>query len=346
MEIEQLIRENIKRLKPYSCARDEYEGGTAIFLDANENPYENGYNRYPDPRQQKLKKRLAVMKGVLPEQMMLGNGSDEIIDLMIRSFCEPARDNLIVFSPGYAMYEVSAAVNNVEVRKINLAPDFLPDWKELWCHIDLDTKIIFLCTPNNPTGKVIPLQQIERFCRKFAGVVVVDEAYIDFTDEPSAATLLEKCPNVVVLQTLSKAWGMAGLRLGICLANMEVIQVLNKVKPPYNISSLTQNTVIGLLAEEEEFRQKCDVIKSERKRLLKELREMGIFSQVCDSEANFILVTSEAFRDIYGYLLENGIVVRLRDIPPLISGGIRITVGTREENDSLLDALRNYYNIG
>lgn len=345
MEIEQLIRENIKRLQPYSCARDEYQGKQAVFLDANENPYDNGYNRYPDPRQLELKERLAGLKGVAAGQMMLGNGSDEIIDLMIRCFCEPARDNLIVFSPGYVMYEVSAAVNNVEVRKINLTTDFLPDWEEMWRQVDRNTRLIFLCTPNNPTGKVVPLKLIEQLCREFSGIVLVDEAYIDFTDKPSATSLLQEYQNVVVLQTLSKAWGMAGLRLGICMAVPEVTEVLNRVKSPYNISGLTQRTVLDVLSREEDFRQKRDAVKNERERLVKELRKIRLFSQVYDSEANFILVTSEVFRDIYRYLVECQIVVRLRDIPPLIPGGIRITVGTREENDHLLEVLYNYYNI-
>lgn len=342
IKIEELVRDNIRKLQPYSCARDEYSGEQAVFLDANENPYDNGYNRYPDPYQRELKECIGAIKGVTPDQMVLGNGSDEIIDLLIRSFCEPLRDNMIVFSPGYAMYEVSAAINNVEVRKINLTSAFLPDWEEMCRQINVRTKMIFLCTPNNPTGRVIPLKQVEQVCREFRGIVVVDEAYIDFTDELSATSLLQSYQNVVILQTMSKAWGMAGLRLGMCFAVPEIVRILNKVKAPYNISSLTQQTAIGVLQEYADFTQKCRSIKSERARLLTELRSLGLFREVYDSEANFILVISDSCREVYRYLVEQEIVVRLRDIPPVISGGIRITVGTREENDQLLEALRHY----
>lgn len=342
MDINNLIRENIKKLQPYSCARDEYSGDSATFLDANENPYDTGYNRYPDPYQRSLKEMLARIKDVPAGNMMLGNGSDEIIDILIRSVCEPAEDNIIVFSPGYSMYEVSAAINNVEVRKIDLTPEFLPDWQEMWKQADSRTKIVFLCTPNNPTGKVIPIGQIEEVCRNFGGLVLVDEAYIDFTDERSAVTLLEKYPNVVVLQTLSKAWGLAGLRLGICFAGTELIRVLNKVKAPYNISCLTQQTVMEVLEQYEEFEAKLAAIKAERERLVKALADMELFRQVYGSEANFILVISPRFRELYDYLVANKVVVRLRNIAPLIEGGIRITVGTKEENDRLLDLLEAF----
>ena len=342
VSIEKLVRPNIQHLQAYSCARDEYKGKEATFLDANENPYDNGYNRYPDPHQQELKAVLSQIKNVPTDQMILGNGSDELIDLIIRSFCEPAQDNMIVFSPGYAMYEVSAAINNVAVKKINLTADFLPDWQTMWQKVDEHTKIIFLCTPNNPTGKLIPLEQIEQVCRKFQGLVLVDEAYIDFTDEPSAIHLLERNKNVLVLQTLSKAWGMAGLRLGMCFSNSKVINILNAVKPPYNISSLTQSTVIELLQDYDGFKQKCLTLKAERQRLLKELSSLGLFETVYDSDANFILAITDQCREIYTYLIDQQIVVRLRDIPPVISGGIRITIGTEEENNDLLKALKNY----
>lgn len=344
MEINNLIRENIKNLQPYSCARDEYSGESATFLDANENPYDTGYNRYPDPYQRQLKAQLARIKGVDAGNMMLGNGSDEIIDILIRSVCEPARDNIIVFSPGYSMYEVSAAINNVEVRKIDLTSAFLPDWTEMWKQADTHTKIVFLCTPNNPTGKVIPIDEIRDVCRNFEGLVLVDEAYIDFTDEMSAVKLLDEFPNVVVLQTLSKAWGLAGLRLGICFASQELIRVLNKVKAPYNISNLTQQTVMNVLEQYEVFETKLSAIKAQRDRLICALAGTGLFERVYPSEANFILVTTPRFRELYDFLIANQVVVRLRNIAPLIEGGIRITVGTQAENDRLLvllDECRN-----
>ncbi len=339
MEIEKLVRKNIRELKPYSCARDEYNGGEAVFLDANENPFENGYNRYPDPYQRTLKAAIAPLKGVPVENMVLGNGSDEIIDLLIRSFCEPGQDNVIVFSPGYSMYEVCAAVNDVEVRKINLTVDFLPDWEELKVRTDEYSKIVFLCTPNNPTGTVIPYRQIEQVCKDFPGLVLVDEAYIDFTNELSATGLLTQYPNLLVLQTFSKAWGMAGLRLGMCFAHPRLVEILNKVKAPYNIGSLTQQTALKLLAQHELFERNCSLIKTERERMIKGLNRLQLFDQVYDSEANFILVIYPDCRSLYRFLTQLQIVVRLRDIPPRIAGGIRITVGTPQENDRLLEAL-------
>ena len=339
MEIEKLVRKNIRELKPYSCARDEYQGKEAVFLDANENPFENGYNRYPDPYQRTLKAAIAPLKGVAVENIVLGNGSDELIDLLIRSFCEPGQDNVIVFSPGYSMYEVCAAINDVEVRKINLTVDFLPDWQELKKRTDEHSKIAFLCTPNNPTGAVIPYRQIEQVCKDFPGLVLVDEAYIDFTDDRSAIGWLDRYPNLVVLQTFSKAWGMAGLRLGMCLAHPRLVEILNKVKAPYNIGSLTQRTALELLEQHETFERNCNLIKTERERMIKGLNRLQLFERVYDSEANFILVIYPDCGPLYRFLTQLRIVVRMRDIPPRIAGGLRITVGTPQENDRLLEAL-------
>ncbi|MCC8173732.1 MAG: histidinol-phosphate transaminase [Odoribacter sp.] len=340
-----IVRENIKNMQPYSCARDEYKGKEAVFLDANENPFENGCNRYPDPYQTELKSVIAEMKDVKTEKMLLGNGSDEVIDLLIRCVCVPGKDNMVVFSPGYGMYEVSAAINDIEVRKINLTADFQPDLDGFLEIRDENTKIVFLCTPNNPLGTVVPLETIEKFCAVFNGLVVVDEAYIDFANSPSAITLLDTWENCVVMQTLSKSWGMAGLRLGICYASSVLIQILNRIKPPYNISGLTQSKAIELLKEKESFNNKLATIKEEREHLLKELSALELFENIYPSDANFILVTSKDARKIYTYLTDNKVVVRLRDIPPLIPGGIRISIGTPEENRRLIALLKAWKEV-
>ncbi|MBQ1969151.1 MAG: histidinol-phosphate transaminase [Flavobacteriales bacterium] len=341
--INDILRPNIASLAPYSCARDEYDGDDAIFLDANENPYDTGYNRYPDPMQRLLKKRISVIKGVDEDMILLGNGSDEIIDIIIRSVCRPSGiDNIVTFIPGYSMYDVSAHINDVELRSISLTTSFMPDWEEYERVADENTKITFICTPHNPIGVAVPLKDIEELCGKTRGIVVVDEAYIDFSSEGTAVSLLDKYPNVIVLQTLSKAWGMAGLRLGMCFASREIISVLNKVKPPYNISSQTQKIALSLLCDVETFQERKNEILRERERLLVELRKMSIFTHVYASQGNFILVRTACCDELYRYLVDGGIVVRKRDIPPLIGGGIRITVGTPQENDLLIDLLTKY----
>ena len=339
---EGLLRPNIKALEPYSCARDEYEGNDALFLDANENPFDTGYNRYPDPRQRTLKKKIAQMERVPVENIVLGNGSDEIIDIIIRSVCRPGEDNIIVFSPGYSMYEVSARINDAEVRRLNLTEEFQPDWAAVAAMADARTKVVFIVTPNNPVGTVVPLGDIEAFCRDFPGLVVVDEAYIDFAQTPSAATLLGKYPNVVVLRTMSKSWGMASLRLGMCFAHRYLAGVFSKVKPPYNISGLTQAKALEILADREGYQRKVAEIRRERVRVEAMLRESPWFERVYPSQANFVLATSVRFRELYDYLTANRVVVRLRDIAPLIPGGMRITVGTREQNDRLEELLKGF----
>ena len=343
MELSKLVRENILRLKPYTCARDEFRGGGAVFLDANENPYPNGCNRYPDPRQAALKQRIAELRGVAPESIILGNGSDEVIDLLIRSTCRPGVDNVVVFSPSYSMYEVSAAVNDAEVRKIGLREDFQPDTDALAKAADGNTKLIFLCTPNNPTGNVIPLDTVARICRMCPGsLVVADEAYIDFADTPSAVTLMDRTPNLFVLQTLSKSWGMAGLRIGIGIGPAALVAVLDKVKAPYNISGPSQQAALELLADTAGFTAKVAEIKSERERLYAELTACAIFDRVYPSAANFLLATTEKCRPLYEFLAGHGVVVRIRDIPPLIPGGLRISVGTSAENRRLMELLRRW----
>ena len=332
-----IVRENIKGLQAYSCARAEFEGTDVTLLDANENPFASEYNRYPDPFQRELKREIGRLKGVEVSRLVLGNGSDELIDMLIRTVCTPRRDNMLVFSPGYSMYEVSGRVNDVEVRCLELDEEFQPGWNMLLDSVDQFTKMIFFCTPNNPVGNVIPLERIREVASRFDGIVVVDEAYIDFTDMPSAVTLQKTYQNVVVLQTLSKAWGLAGLRVGICVADPELVIYLNKVKPPYNIGSLTQRR-----AFDADFWEKVETIKRERKRVTGVLRDLSWLEVVCDSEANFVLIRCERFRELYEYLVEGGVIVRVRHIPPRLSCGLRITVGTREENDLLIERLKKF----
>lgn len=342
MRFENLIRDNIKGLEGYSCAREEFEGTGVMLLDANENPFESGYNRYPDPYQRELKEVIGRLKGVEVSRLVLGNGSDELIDMLIRTVCTPRQDNVIVFSPGYSMYEVSVRVNDVEVRRVELDEEFMPGWDTLFDRVDRYTKMIFFCTPNNPVGNVIPLERIERVAARFDGVVVVDEAYIDFADMQSAVKLQDTYRNVVVLQTLSKAWGLAGLRVGICVADPELVTYLNRVKPPYNIGVLAQRKALEVLGDEASFRMKVEVIKCERERVVKVLRGLPWLEVVGDSEANFVLVRCDCYLELYEYLVKNGIVVRVRDIPPRLSRGLRITIGTRGENDVLIERLKEY----
>ena len=340
--IEQNIREHIRSLAGYSCAREEFSGKDVVLLDANENPYDTGYNRYPDPWQQALKETLAELKGVRKEQLVLGNGSDELIELLIRATCEPNRDNIIVFSPGYAMYEISARINGVEVRKLTLDRDFMPEWERLFEAVDASTRLIFFCTPNNPTGNSLPLERVLDVAGLFGGLVVVDEAYIDFSGRVSAATCLEDYPNVVVLQTLSKAWGLAGLRVGIGVADPLLVGYLNRVKPPYNIGSLTQQKALEASREQERFHFQVDKIKQERERLYRAFTGMTFLERVYPSESNFILVCLPAYQALYQYLIANGIVVRVRHIPPRVVGGLRISVGTPEENDWLIRCMMSF----
>ena len=340
--LEHLVRPNIRALEPYSCARDEYDGDDALFLDANESPFDTGLNRYPDPHQRALKKALSALKGVPADRIVLGNGSDEIIDIVIRSVCRPGRDNIVVFSPGYSMYEVAAHINDVQVRRLDLTADFQPDWAAAQAVTDADTKAVFVVSPNNPVGAPVPLADIEAFCARFPAFVVVDEAYADFSDGPSAATLLDKYPNLIVLQTLSKSWGMASLRLGMCFAHPYLAGVFSKVKAPYNVGGLTQRTALEVLADYPGYRERMEEIKRQRERLRTMLQASPLFERVLPSQANFILATSPHFRALYRYLTENKVVVRLRDIPPLIAGGMRITVGTQQQNDRLEQLLRDF----
>ncbi len=340
MQITDLIRPNIRSLQPYSTARDEYEGDLGIFLDANESPYDNGYNRYPDPHQKRLKSLLSTIKGVGVENIFIGNGSDEAIDLLFRIFCLPGRSNAISIAPSYGMYEVAADINDVEMRKVLLNDDFSLPVDRLIEAADADSRLLFICSPNNPTGNAFAREEIERVIREFPGIVVVDEAYIDFSDKPGMLPILSDYPNLVVLQTLSKAWGMAGLRCGLAFASQEIVGYMNRVKYPYNINVATSAIVERLLSEPVAAR--VETIKAERRKLAEILASFPFVKRVYPSDANFLLVKVDDANALYDYLISQKIIVRNRDKVPLCRGCLRITVGTPEENRNLLKSLKDY----
>ena len=344
--LDQLIRANIKKVSPYSSARDEFSGTASVFLDANENsfgsPVTKWYNRYPDPHQQKVKEKLSRIKGVPESQTFLGNGSDECIDLLFRAFCEPGIDNVIICPPTYGMYEVSASINDIAVKKISLTPAFQPDLQGIEAAIDDQTKMIFFCSPNNPTGNSLDRELIEVVLNNYFGLVVVDEAYINFSRHHSFTKQLVDYPNLVVLQTLSKAWGLAGLRLGIAYASEEICSILNRIKPPYNISQATQELVLQALENVDQVNAMIVDIVEQRRQLSLALGTVSIVNKVYPSDANFLLVKVKAARKCYEYLLEKGIVVRDRSNIILCEDCLRITVGTQNENQALLDALKHF----
>lgn len=334
-DVLRLVRPNIAALAPYSTARDEYKGSIGIFIDANENPFTNGYNRYPDPRQTALKKRIAAIKGTTVEQMFIGNGSDEAIDLCFRIFCRPGIDNVIAICPSYGMYRVSADINDVEVREVPLSsPDFGLPTTELLAHSDENSKLLFLCSPNNPTGNTFPLKEIKVLLEQFNGIVVVDEAYIDFADSPSLIQQLNCYPNLIVLQTLSKAYGMAGLRLGLAFSSKEVMQLFANVKYPYNINLAGMEQAHKLL--ERDVRSEIEIIKKERARVNEALYGCPCVQRVYQSEANFLLVKVSDADRIYDALISEQIIVRNRNRVKGCAGCLRITIGTPEENDRML----------
>ena len=339
MNLKQLVRPNVLNLKPYSSARDEFTGEASVYLDANENPYNTAFNRYPDPLQRKLKEKIAVLKKVDPQQIFLGNGSDEPIDLVYRVFCEPAADNVVAIDPTYGMYEVAAGINNVAYRKILLNDHFDFSAEELLRATDKHTKLIFLCSPNNPTGNNLNRHQIIKTVENFSGIVIVDEAYIDFSEQPSMLGELDRYPNLIVLQTFSKAWGSAAIRLGMAFATSEIINVMNKVKYPYNINSLTQDYALQMLENAEKIEEYVKNILLERSRLQKQLAELSAVEVVYPSDANFLLVKVSDANDIYKYLVDKGIIVRNRCTISLCYNCLRITVGTPFENDKLIEAL-------
>lgn len=342
MNVESLVRKNIRNLKPYSCARSEFKGEASVFLDANENPLNYPYNRYPDPMQWELKQKISQIKKVRPEQIMLGNGSDEPIDLVIRIFCEPNQDNIVAIDPTYGMYQVCADVNDVEYRKVLLNADYSLDSDTLLKAVDERTKVIFLCSPNNPTGNLLNRTEMLKVIHNFHGVVVIDEAYIDFSSEKSWLADLDSYPNVIVFQTFSKAWGLASLRCGMAFASEEIISYFNKVKYPYNVNILTQNFVKEQLEEEARKNDWVKMILEQRIYLVEALKRLPLVEKVYPTDANFLLVKVPDANAVYNYLVDKGIIVRNRNSISLCLGCLRITVGTKDENKILLDELLKY----
>ena len=340
MDVQQLLRPNIRRLQPYACARDEFQGEASVYLDANENPYNAPYNRYPDPLQVRVKERVAEVKGVPAANIFLGNGSDEPIDLLYRAFCEPRVDNVVAIDPTYGMYRVCADINDVEYRPVLLGEDFGLSADALLSAADGHTKLAWLCSPNNPTGNSLDPAEVERVLRLFPGIVVLDEAYIDFASSGSFLSRLAEFPRLVVLHTFSKAWGSAAIRLGMAFASEEIVGVLNKIKYPYNVNLLTQRQALQMLEQPGRTQQWVDTLLAERARLLEGLATVPCILRVHPTDANFVLVRVADADTVYRHLADRGIIVRNRSRVALCQGGLRITVGTPEEDDALLAALR------
>ena len=347
--LQSLIRDNIKNLVAYSSARDEFSGEAKVFLDANENslgsPLTKWYNRYPDPHQLAIKQKLAIIKSIPVEHIFLGNGSDECIDLLFRSFCNPGKDNVVICPPTYGMYQVSANINDVGIKKVPLTEDFQLDLIHLENVVDANTKMIWLCSPNNPTGNSLNRADIEIVLNNFNGLVVVDEAYINFSKQKSFLQELADYPNLVVLQTLSKAWGLAGLRLGRAFASAAIIEVLNKVKPPYNISQATQELVLKALDEVGQVNDMIKLLVDMRDALADVFRSMPTVEKVYPSDGNFILVKVKDARKLYEFLITKGIVLRDRSNVQLCEDCLRITVGSEKDNTILIDAMQDWYQI-
>lgn len=341
--LQELTRPNIWALKPYSSARDEYSGKTAsVFLDANENPYNAPNNRYPDPLQKELKALIAPVKKVKPEQIFLGNGSDEAIDLLFRAFCRPGIDNVVAIHPTYGMYQVCADINDVEYRKVLLDEKFQFKAEDLLRASDENTKLIFLCSPNNPTGNNLDAKEIITLLREFQGIVIVDEAYIDFSTQPSFIGILDEYPNLVILQTFSKAWGCAAIRLGMAFASPDIIGIFSKIKYPYNINLLTQQEALRMMQRHYEVQRWISTLLEERARLMQAFTQLPCCKKVFPTDANFFLTRVSNAKTIYDYLVDQGIIVRNRSNITRCEDCLRITVGTRPENDALLEALRKY----
>ena len=342
MEIKNLVRKNILNLQPYSCARNEFKGEARVLLDANESPYNSPYNRYPDPLQIAVKEKLANIKGVKPEQIFLGVGSDECIDLVYRVFCVPGVDNVVAIDPSYGMYEVCADINDVEYRRVPLTDDFGLDIEDLISATDAHTKAMWICSPNNPTGNAFSLDEIEAIYRRFNGILVVDEAYIHFSAKGSMLSRLDKMPRLIVLHTLSKAWGSAAVRLGMAFASTEIISIFNNVKYPYNINLLTQQYVLNRLEHRTEVEEQVQSLLDARKVLESELALLPFVLKVFPSDANFLLVRTTDADGIYRFLIERGVIVRNRNRVSKCMGCLRITVGTPDENNDLIENLKQY----
>ncbi|WP_298485735.1 histidinol-phosphate transaminase [uncultured Maribacter sp.] len=340
--LDTIIRENIKGLQPYSSARDEYvsDGSTMVFLDANENPYNNGVNRYPDPQQRSLKTVLAEQRGIASENILLGNGSDEVLDLLFRAFCEPNVDAIISLPPTYGMYKVLCNINAIENKEVLLTKEFQPDVEAILNTITETTKILFICSPNNPTGNTISKSKISELLTNFKGLVVIDEAYIDFSEDESWVRELANYPNLIITQTLSKAYGMAGIRLGICIASKEIIAVLNKIKPPYNVNELTQKKALERVIDKKSVATEVQNILKERDALIRALQDIFYVKEIYATNANFVLVKVDDATKIYNQLLEKGIVVRNRTTQALCENTLRFTIGTTQENNALIKALK------
>jgi histidinol-phosphate aminotransferase len=343
-DINILVRENVLKMKPYSSARDEFKDfdvAQMVFLDANENPFETGVNRYPDPQQVNVKAVLAKQRNIMPSQILLGNGSDEVLDLLFRAFCEPTTDNVITLPPTYGMYGVLANINNVENKEVLLSTDFEPQVDAILDAVTENTKILFLCSPNNPSGNSFSDESVVSLLQNFNGLVVIDEAYIDFSLKQSWVNELDEYPNLVITQTLSKAYGLAGIRLGICYASSQVIAVLNKIKPPYNVNELTQKRALERLADKEKVKNEIDTIIRQREDLLKVLLDVKFVSKIYPTEANFILIKVDDANKRYQELINKGIVIRNRTTQPLCDNCLRLTIGTAEENKKLMEALKS-----
>lgn len=341
-DLNNLVRDNVKSLLPYSSARDEYktDGEAMIFLDANENPFENGLNRYPDPQQMLLKSKISEIKQVPEKQILLGNGSDEVLDLIFRAFCEPGKDNIISLPPTYGMYKVLSGINNIENREVLLTSEFEPDVDAILEAEDSNSKLLFLCSPNNPSGNSFKTELVQKLLESFNGLVVIDEAYIDFSDDAGWTQSLDKYPNLIITQTFSKAFGMAGIRLGMLFASAEIIKILNRIKPPYNVNELTQQRAIKGLQNYSEIKQQVIDIKSERDNLSKQLLQLNYVAKIFPSDANFLLIKVDDADQRYMELIGKGIVVRNRSKQPLCENCLRITVGTALENQNLLKAFK------